>query len=119
MRDAGCAPGELTLWLSRSGLSGGRYVVRTEVTVDGLRYMDEYATIFQNGLTDWTLFDDHSWSGGVGAPWPLPRGRPLRIDLTLGRPSGQVLERQAMVLDSCEHGRMRMRSGGLLGSGFE
>lgn len=118
VRSTGCAPREFTFWLRRSGLAGGRYVVRTQVMVDGLRYMDEYASIHENGLTDWTLFDDHSWSGGSGAPWPLPAGRPLRVDLTLGRPAGQVLERQALLFDSCERGRLRFRSA-LHADGFE
>lgn len=115
----GCGSGEFSFWLRRSGLSGGRYLVRTQVTLDGLQYMDERATIFRNGVTAWTLYDDHSHSPrAIGAAWPMPRGRPLRVELTLSRPSGQVLERQALGLDGCDTGRIRFRTP-VMKDGFE
>ena len=115
----GCASGEFSFWLRRSGLGGGDYVVRTQVTIDGLHYMDERATIFRNGITDWRLFDDHSYSPrALGAPWPMPRGRPMRVLLTFARPTGHVLERQALLLDDCDSGRIRFRTP-VMADGFE
>lgn len=115
----GCGSGELRLLVERRGLRGGHYVVRTEVTVQGQRYMDERASIHEDGSSDWRLYDDHSFAPPTTrADWPLPPAAPLRIDFTLMRPAGRILDRQSLVLQDCASGRIRFRSA-VLADGFE
>jgi hypothetical protein len=119
VQHAGCEPRAFRLAVQRSGFRGGRYLVRTRVEVDGRTYMDERATIHVDGASDWMLYDDYSWPGeAIANPWPLPAGRPLRVELTLLRPSGGIVERQALVFDDCARGRLLLRSA-LHRDGFE
>lgn len=115
----GCGNGDFGLQVLRSGLGGGRYVVRTQLTVDGVPRMDERAMIHVNGVTGWRLFDDFSY-GSTPPPqrFPLPRGRPMQIELTLQRPNGFVVGREALLVDGCESGRVLARRA-LHGDGFE
>jgi hypothetical protein len=108
---SGCNPRDFSLSVRRSGFRGGRYEVRTQVVVDGRVYMDERASVFKRGLSDWILFDDFS-HGAVTQPgrWPLPRGRAMRIEFTLQRPEGTVLDRQTLVIDACDSGRVLYRT---------
>ena len=107
----GCSSGEFRLLVDRRGLSGGRYLVRTEVTAEGRHYMDELATIHLDGATEWRLYDDHSFApAAAAARWPLPRGTPLRIDFSLRRPAGQVVDRQSLLIEDCASGRIRFRT---------
>lgn len=115
----GCSSGDFTMTVRRSGFGGGNYVLRTEVTVDGLSYMDERATLFRNGLSTWRIFNDHS-NGEVRdrGRYPMPAGQRMRVDFTLLRPSGALLDRSALVFDGCEAGRLLLRSA-LFADGLE
>lgn len=119
LEQAGCGSREFSFFLRRRNLGGGTYVVRTEAVVDGRHYMDERATIHLNGTYDWTLYDDHSYSPGArGADWPMPAGRPLRVTLTVTRPAGQFVDRQAFGFDGCDSGLLLLRSA-VMADGFE
>jgi hypothetical protein len=103
----GCDSGEFRLAVMRAGLSGGNYVVRTQVTVGNRVYMDERATIFRNGSSNWRLYEDFSYADSAQRGWfPLPAGELMRVDFTLHRPVGEDLAHETVILDGCDSGRI-------------
>jgi hypothetical protein len=101
----GCNSGNFGLAVERAGLDGSPYFVRTVVTVDGLIYMNESASISVNGASGWNLFNNFSY-GAVPNPgtWPIPQNRQLRMDFTLERPVGTILYSWSTVVTSCNQG---------------
>jgi len=103
----GCSSGQFGMTVERANLDGGTYYVRTVVTVNGLIYMNEQASISINGLSGWNIFDNFTY-GAVPNPgtYPIPSGFPMRLDFTLERPVGTVLFAWALVVDGCSTGRI-------------
>jgi hypothetical protein len=103
----GCANGNFSLMVERANLDGGAYTVHTVVTIDGLIYMSEGASISVNGTTGWSLLNNFSY-GAVPNPgtWPMPANRQLRIDFTLERPTGTILHAWTTVADGCNTGAL-------------
>jgi hypothetical protein len=103
----GCNSGNFGMSVVRDQLDGGAYNVRTVVTVNGLIYMNENASISTNGLSGWNLFNNFSY-GAVPNPgtWPIPQNKQVRIDFTLERPLGTILYRWSAVAESCNAGNL-------------
>ncbi|MFN8530295.1 MAG: hypothetical protein U0670_16975 [Anaerolineae bacterium] len=103
----GCNSGNFGMTVERANLDGGTYFVRTVVTVGGLVYMNEQASISVNGLSSWNIFDNFTY-GAVPNPgtYPIPAGQEMRLDFTLERPVGTVLYSWALVVDGCDTGNI-------------
>lgn len=98
----GCTSGAFAMTVDRAGLDGGSYIAHTRVTVDGLVYMNEAASISVNGQSGWNLFDNFSY-GAVDnqGTWPIPSDTRMLIEFTLERPQGTVLYAWTTVVTSC------------------
>jgi hypothetical protein len=68
----GCNSGDFHMSVLRSGLDGGIYTVHTHVTVGGLAYMNEAATISINGTSDWSVYNNFSYG-------PVPNQGAIRF----------------------------------------
>jgi hypothetical protein len=103
----GCNSGNFGMTVERANLDGGSYTLRTLVTVGGLTYMNEQATITINGLTGWNIFDNFNYSA-VSNPgtYPIPSGQEMRLDFTLERPKGTVLYAWTLIVDGCDTGNI-------------
>ncbi len=103
----GCNSGNFGMTVERANLDGGTYYVHTVVTVGGLIYMNEQASISANGLTGWNIFNNFTY-GAVPNPgtYPIPSGQQMRLDFTLERPVGTVLYSWALVVDGCDTGNI-------------
>jgi hypothetical protein len=103
----GCNSGNFGMSVLRDQLDGGAYNVRTVVTVNGLIYMNENASISTNGVSGWNLFNNFTY-GAVPNPgtWPIPQNKQVRIDFTLERPLGTILYRWSAVAESCNAGNL-------------
>lgn len=103
----GCNSGNFGMTIERSNLDGGTYYVRTVVTVGGLIYMNEQASISVNGLTGWNIFNNFTY-GAVANPgtYPIPSGQQMRLDFTLERPVGTILYTWQLVVDGCDTGNI-------------
>lgn len=101
----GCSSGQFGMTVERANLDGGTYFVRTVVTVNGLIYMNEQASISINGLSSWNIFDNFTY-GPVPNPgtYPIPSGFPMRLDFTLERPKGTILFSWTLLVDGCSTG---------------
>jgi hypothetical protein len=103
----GCNSGNFGMTVQRANLDGGTYTVRTVVTVGGLIYMNENATISINGLSGWSVFNNFSY-GPVPNPgtYPIPSGQQMRLDFTLERPVGSILFAWTLIVDGCDTGNI-------------
>ena len=103
----GCQSGDFRMTVLRAGLDGGAYVLRTVVQGGGLIYMNESAGISINGTSGWSLFNIFDY-GPVPNPgtWPIPPGMPLRMDFTLERPAGTILDSWTLNVDGCNTGNI-------------
>lgn len=101
----GCNSGNFGMTVERANLDGGSYIVHTVVTVGGLIYMNEQATISVNGLSGWNIFNNFTY-GPVGNPgtYPIPAGQEMRLDFTLERPKGTALYQWTLIVDGCDTG---------------
>lgn len=103
----GCASGQFGMTVERANLDGGSYRVRTVVTVGGLIYMNESASISINGLSGWDIYDNFTY-GPVPNPgtYPIPANQEMRLDFTLERPVGTVLYAWTLIVDGCNTGNI-------------
>lgn len=103
----GCNSGEFGMTVERANLDGGTYTVHTVVTVGGLIYMNEAASISVNGLSGWNIFNNFTY-GPVGnqGTYPIPAGQQMTLDFTLERPMGTVLYSWQLVVDGCDTGNI-------------
>jgi len=102
----GCNSGNFGMTVERANLDGGTYTVHTVVTVGGLIYMNEAASISINGLSGWNIFNNFTY-GPVPNPgtYPIPSGQ-MRLDFTLERPIGTILYSWQLVVDGCATGNI-------------
>ena len=99
----GCTSGAFGMTVKRSNLDGGAYTVRTVVTVDDLVYMNEQASISVNGNSGWSVFNNFTYGPVPNqGTYPIPTGRPMRLDFTLERPKGTVLHAWTLKVDGCD-----------------
>jgi hypothetical protein len=98
----GCSNGQFGMTVERANLDGGIYTVHTVVTVGGLIYMNESASISVNGLSGWSIFDNFSY-GPVTNPgtYPIPAGETMVIDFFLER-NGVVLYAWQLATEGCD-----------------
>jgi hypothetical protein len=91
----------------RTNFDGGAYTVHTVVTVNGLIYMNEGASISTNGTATWFLVNNFTY-GAVPNPgtWPMPQNALVRMDFTVERPKGTILHAWSTVADSCNTGNL-------------
>ena len=103
----GCNSGNFGMTVERANLDGGTYTVHTVVTVGGLVYMNEAASISINGLSGWNIFNNYTY-GAVPNPgtYPIPSGQVMTLDFTLERPIGTILFRWQLVVDGCDTGNI-------------
>ncbi len=103
----GCNSGNFGMTVERANLDGGTYNVRTVVTVGGLIYMNENASISVNGLSGWNIFNNFTY-GAVPNPgtYPIPAGQEMRLDFTLERPVGTILYAWTLIVDGCDTGNV-------------
>ena len=101
----GCNSGNFGMTVLRSNLDGGSYIVRTVVTVGGLVYMNEQASISVNGTSGWNIFNNFTY-GAVPNPgtYPIPSGQEMRLDFTLERPKGTILFAWTLIVTGCDTG---------------
>lgn len=102
----GCNSGNFGMTVLRSNLDGGpSYTVHTVVTVGGLIYMNEAATISINGLSGWNVFNNFTY-GAVPNPgtYPIPSGQRMRLDFFLERPVGTILYAWTLIVAGCDIG---------------
>jgi hypothetical protein len=101
----GCNSGNFGMTVLRSNLDGGSYIVRTVVTVGGLVYMNEQASISINGTSGWNIFNNFTY-GAVPNPgtYPIPAGQEMRLDFTLERPKGTILYSWVLIVTGCDTG---------------
>lgn len=103
----GCTSGAFGMTVERAGLDGGNYVVRTQVTVDGLSYMNESATISVNGNSSWNVFDTFTYGAVPNqGTYPIPQNKQMRLQFTLERPTGTILYDWTLVVDGCNSGNV-------------
>ncbi|MFO1284389.1 MAG: hypothetical protein U1F51_18365 [Burkholderiales bacterium] len=104
----GCDSAQFGMTVERGNLDGGNYTVRTVVTVDGLVYMNEDATISINGLSSWAIFNNFNYGPVPNqGTYPIPSGRPMRLDFTLERPKGTILYAWTLIVDGCDTGNIQ------------
>ncbi|MCK6577944.1 MAG: hypothetical protein L6Q98_07545 [Anaerolineae bacterium] len=103
----GCSSGQFGMTVERANLDGGTYTVNTVVTVEGLVYMNEAASISINGFSGWHIFDNFTY-GPVPNPgtYPIPSGKEMRLDFSLERPIGTVLYEWTLIVDGCDTGNI-------------
>jgi hypothetical protein len=102
----GCNSGQFGMTVQRANLDGGTYIVHTVVTVGGLIYMNEAASISVNGLSGWNIFNNFTY-GAVPNPGTYPiRGTDDALDFTLERPIGTILYAWRLVVDGCDTGNI-------------
>jgi hypothetical protein len=103
----GCNSGNFGMTVQRANLDGGSYIVHTVVTVGGLIYMNEQASISVNGLSGWNVFNNFTY-GAVPNPgtYPIPAGQEMRLDFTLERPKGTVLYSWLLIVTGCDTGNI-------------
>lgn len=103
----GCDSGDFGMTVERANLDGGSYTVNTRVTVGGLVYMNEAASISINGLSGWNVFNNFTY-GAVPNPgtYPIPSGQTMTLDFSLERPIGASLYRWRLVVDGCDTGNI-------------
>ncbi|MBI5957849.1 MAG: hypothetical protein HY866_03880 [Chloroflexi bacterium] len=103
----GCNSGDFGMTVERANLDGGSYTVHTVVTVGGLVYMNEAASISINGLSGWNVFNNFTY-GAVSNPgtYPIPSGQQMTLDFTLERPIGTILYAWRLVVDGCDTGNI-------------
>jgi hypothetical protein len=103
----GCNSGNFGMTVERANLDGGSYTVHTIVTVGGLIYMNEAASISVNGLSGWNVFNNFTY-GAVPNPgtYPIPAGQEMRLDFLLERPIGNVLYSWTLIVDGCDTGNI-------------
>ncbi len=104
----GCNSGEFGMSVQLGNFDGGTYNVRTVVTVAGLVYMNENATL--SGYTgdvvrDWHIFNNFSY-GSVSnmGTYPIPSGELMWLNFSLERPVGTVLYTWTLIVDGCDTG---------------
>jgi len=104
---AGCASGNFALGVVRANLDGGLYIVRTVVTVEGLVYMNEQASISVNGPSGWNILNNFTYGAvpNMGT-YPIPQNKLMRADFTVERPKGTILYAWSLVVDSCNTGNI-------------
>ncbi|MEO8392169.1 MAG: hypothetical protein ABI700_04170 [Chloroflexota bacterium] len=105
--ETGCNAGEFVMTVDSANFDGGQYQVRTVVTVGGLIYMNEDASIFSDGTLSWGIFDLFTY-GSVPNPgtYPIPSGQQMQVDFTVERPKGTILSAWRLVVDGCDTGNI-------------
>jgi len=103
----GCASGDFEMTIEKTNLDGADYTIHTVVNSGGLIYMNEDASVSDNGFESWRLFDLFNY-GAVANPgtWPIPAGQELVIDFTVERPKGTVLYAWTLIVDGCDTGNI-------------
>jgi len=103
----GCNSGNFGMTVQRANLDGGSYTVHTVVTVGGLIYMNEAATISVNGTSGWNVFNNFTYGSVPNqGTYPIPSGQQMQLDFTLERPVGTVLYAWRLVVDGCNTGNI-------------
>lgn len=111
LNSVGCAPFDTTItWRSTSPAALNDYRVFTEVFVDGVLHMDEYAQFnIPSGTLErgWSFYNANN-RGQQAAPFPLPPDQPVALRVGFVEPGEQrIVDAIHITLDRCNGGTVQ------------